>query len=454
MIYLENTTESQRVFIPRTDIEASAYHPSTGGTEQYYAGQNIEITPSNVINVTGLTEAIQEQISGITMDYATTAQVETMISAATSDFVTSGDVESQITSQTQNLVTSGDVETMISAATSGMVTTDALTAYTPTNGFATINGSAITEGGNIEIQGGSSDYLPQIQTLPSPPDTEAVYNYNGVLIRYHTSPGKWGDWKGETSTLTYQNAVPGSLSLFYAVIPDELDGTALCGLGYIKSSTAQTQIWCFYDKIGLLKFYNNSSMTGSTLYTVSHNGEGETYINNSNVQCYVSWVGNVIQFRPANGYVQVWPFTDCTTNNSHFELAQELKYTYPISRDSSFNNLSPSSFPPYWTVRIDPDGTIMPGQKMSQASIYVNNNNYSNVVNFYGSKPGSINNIYVPITSGDTGTLCVSQGVNQAPVWKTIAQALGVDFWTGTQLEYDALGTPHNPTTLYFIKDV
>ena len=153
MVYLDNTTESQRVFIPRTDIQASAYHPSTGGTEQYYAGQNIEITPNNVINVTGLTEAI----SAATSDFVTSGEVQSQITASTQNLVTSGDVQTMITSATENFVTSADVESQITAATSGFVETSAMTAYTPTSGFATINGSAITEGGNIVIQGGGED---------------------------------------------------------------------------------------------------------------------------------------------------------------------------------------------------------------------------------------------------------------------------------------------------------
>ena len=44
-----------------------------------------------------------------------------------------------------NFVTSADVETQIDGN---------LSAYTPTSGFATINGSGITDGGNIVIQGG------------------------------------------------------------------------------------------------------------------------------------------------------------------------------------------------------------------------------------------------------------------------------------------------------------
>lgn len=56
---------------------------------------------------------------------------------------TSADVETQITNK--NYVTSATVQTQIDGN---------LSAYTPTSGFATINGSGITDGGNIVIQGG------------------------------------------------------------------------------------------------------------------------------------------------------------------------------------------------------------------------------------------------------------------------------------------------------------
>ena len=60
-----------------------------------------------------------------------------------SDFVTSADVKTQV--EAYNYVNSGDVKTQID---------NNLTAYTPTSGFATINGSGITDGGNLVIQGG------------------------------------------------------------------------------------------------------------------------------------------------------------------------------------------------------------------------------------------------------------------------------------------------------------
>ena len=69
-----------------------------------------------------------------------------------------------------NAVSSGDVATQISAATSGLAESSAvtqeiasaLTAYTPTSGFSTINGSAITSGGNITISGGSGETVVEL----------------------------------------------------------------------------------------------------------------------------------------------------------------------------------------------------------------------------------------------------------------------------------------------------
>lgn len=49
-------------------------------------------------------------------------------------------------------------ETILAAEIATKADADALTAYTPTTGFATINNSAITEGGNLVIQGGGANY--------------------------------------------------------------------------------------------------------------------------------------------------------------------------------------------------------------------------------------------------------------------------------------------------------
>lgn len=63
-----------------------------------------------------------------------------------SNYVTSAQVETQIVAK--NYVTSAQVETQIDTKAA---------AYTPTSGFSTINGSAITNGGDLVIQGGGGD---------------------------------------------------------------------------------------------------------------------------------------------------------------------------------------------------------------------------------------------------------------------------------------------------------
>lgn len=464
MVYFDNTTETQRVHIPRTNIEASAYHPSSGGTERYYAGTNIEITPTNVINVTGMTEAI---------------------SAATSDFVTSGDVQSQITSQTQNFVTSGDVETMVSgftttgdvetmitSATSGLATTqevenalsgkadttavtqsisNALTAYTPTNGFATINGSGITSGGNIVIEsGGDSTTLEKITTLPTEPVDGAVYNYNGVLIKFVNGAGKWGYWNGADVLRTYSRDMCDSATLFYGVIPGSMDGELAFGLGWIKGNTGGTQIWCYFN-LGndTIDVYDNSGKTGSVLYQIQRNAGSETYINNSSVQMYVSWKDNVIQLRPQNHYVQL--LIPCTTeiSTSHYELVQPLNRNYPVSMDMSLVNYT--STPSYYLTNFDyTTGEAYPGRPAYDKVIYINNSGYSSPWAYFSSNNNlPIQRMFVPTASGATGSLLVSQG-DTTPIFKTIAQALGIDFWTGSQDDYDAMAS-HNATTLYII---
>ena len=96
----------------------------------------------------------KQDISGMT-EYATTAFTESTYlkeHQSLSAYSTTEQMNQAIGSATA--ATTGWVESQ------GYITEhQSLSAYTPTSGFSTINGSAITEGGNIVIQGGSgSDY--------------------------------------------------------------------------------------------------------------------------------------------------------------------------------------------------------------------------------------------------------------------------------------------------------
>ena len=582
MIYLSNNTETQRVYIPRTNIDANAYNPSTGGTERYYAGDYIEITPTNVINVTGLTEAIESTVTGMTLNYATTGDVETMISAATVDFVTSGDVESQITAATQNLVTSGDVETMISgfttsgdvetmisSATSGMATTqdvenavsgkadtsavtesinnavsglasttyvdnsvsglasttyvdnsvsgkadtsavtesinnavsglasttyvdnsvsgkadtsavtesinnavsglasttyvdnsvsgkadtsavtevaNSLSAYTPTSGFSTVNGSAITEGGNIVIEAGGGDIIEEITTLPTSPENGAIYNYKGTLIRYVNGAGSWGEWSHLNFGTGYGIAqVPILYFFYYSVIPSEYDGTRLCQLTYIGTS-----VYAYFNLTGdTIDVYSSDSTAGTLVTSITRNASSETAvrISNSN-RFYVSWNDNVIEFRTTSNYEYIPNGNVCpaTSSTAHYEL---------VNIPDRVNFPNPSIEAASYLVGFNKNQKVIgPTKKANESTIYFNTSGYSanNIAKFVTISKGSSigDRWYIPMSSGETGSLCVAQGVNSAPIWKTIAQALGVDFWTGSQDDYDNMPS-HSPTTIYFI---
>lgn len=242
----------------------------------------------------------------------------------------------------------------------------------------------------------------------------------------------------------------GSATLFYGVIPESMDGELAFGLGWIKSTTGGTQIWCYFN-LGnnTIDVYNNSGKTGSVLYQIQRNAGSETYINNSSVQVYVSWNDNVIQLRPQNHYVQL--LIPCATeiSTSHYELSQPLSRNYPISRDMSLVPYGDS--PTYYLANFDyTTGEAYPGRPAYSRTIYINNSGYSSPLNcFSPNNSFPIQRMFVPTASGATGSLLVSQG-DTAPVFRTIAQALGIDFWTGSQDDYDAMAS-HNATTLYII---
>lgn len=116
---------------------------------------------------------VDSAISGISLDgYWTSAETQSAITAVENHLF---DVEQvtasaltelhdgllEVSGRTVDLsgyYTSGQTDAAISAATS---------LYTPTSGFSTINGSAITEGGNLVIQGGgdTQELQDQIDTL-------------------------------------------------------------------------------------------------------------------------------------------------------------------------------------------------------------------------------------------------------------------------------------------------
>ena len=189
---------------------------SSGVTPQEVQQQiNSALTPywDSAVTESAITEAVsglaseeyvQEALSGVNLDgYYTSAQTEeaitskNYITSAYTGFATSADVQtlsgSVVTlagnipdlsnywnsAQTQSAITAvedhlNDVEEVTASALTELHTgllevsarTPNMSAYTPTTGFSTINGSAITNGGNLVVQGGGdmSAYYTSAQT--------------------------------------------------------------------------------------------------------------------------------------------------------------------------------------------------------------------------------------------------------------------------------------------------
>ena len=213
-----------------------------GSGATYSAGANIDIDENNVISVTGITVPtklsdlqndedfvnsgdVASQINSALTGYSTTSEVEGMISGFTTsadvktqiegyNYINSGQAQTQIdnsisgkvdTTALTSYYTSAQTDTAIANAVSGKVDTSAMSAYTPTSGFSTINGSAITEGGDITIEGTSysagtgigieshiisvtGDYETVVELTQAQYDALTAYSENTTYIITDASP--------------------------------------------------------------------------------------------------------------------------------------------------------------------------------------------------------------------------------------------------------------------------
>lgn len=141
--------------------------------------------------VSGSVAGINEELSGITADIA---ELSGITSGIGEDITLLQTTVGNHTTDIQEL--SGSTEAIAGS----------FSAYTPTSGFSTINGSAITAGGNIVIEGGATSYylnemtqaeLAALYTLLESevgrPDTEGVLSANTINEKYsffagNTSP--------------------------------------------------------------------------------------------------------------------------------------------------------------------------------------------------------------------------------------------------------------------------
>lgn len=245
--YGKNTTY---VITDAPAVNLSAYTPTSGfstingnvitdggnivieGGNTYTAGANIDISTDNVISVTGITVPTSNTAFTNDAGYVTSGEVNTQIESkgyitgyTETDPVFQASAASGITSQditnwngkqpsgdyalrselptvpTSNTAFTNDAGYITDAALNGYATTaftestylkehQSLSAYTPTSGFSTINGSAITEGGNIVVEetpysGGTNiditDHIISVTGITIPTSNTAFTNDAGYV---------------------------------------------------------------------------------------------------------------------------------------------------------------------------------------------------------------------------------------------------------------------------------
>ena len=195
MIYLDNNTFQQEIFIPRSSVKNDA-------SPEYATKNELENAIENEVIRADEKYAAKTDL----LPYATTGWVESQ-DFATKEW-TDEQIQSAITSETERTEetyqkksemgiysTTNEVENMIDGAVSGKMDTSAMSAYTKTEDFATINGSAITSGGNLVIEATPytagtnidiTDHIISVTGITLPTKVSELVNDSGYITTADT----------------------------------------------------------------------------------------------------------------------------------------------------------------------------------------------------------------------------------------------------------------------------
>ena len=261
----------------------------------------VTITKTGLVSgeiTTGLTDSFNlPDVS----EFVTSADVKTQIEAY--NYVNSGDVETQLGGYDEyahqvfaekteipdvsNFVTSADVETQIDGN---------LSAYTPTSGFATINGSGITNGGNLVIQGGGgvdsglTERVDEIEEVTS----RALNDLNSRFSGY-TSTSNFATINGSGITNGGNLVIQGGGASYSAgtnidITDNVISVTGIDVSNYVTSADLATKV----DKTNVtansqVRKFTKWNSDGAINGTVGNNVYNHTiYINNSNLTTVLS----------------------------------------------------------------------------------------------------------------------------------------------------------------------
>ena len=576
MIYLENTTQSQQVYIPRQVIQTATtreINVITSGDvinmidsklEPYYTSAEtdtqienacgiesarceetyakIEDIPdvSDFITSGDAQEQINQSLDGYATEqwvedkhyltehqslsaYSTTEQMNSAISAATDDMATKTWVgeqgyltehqslsaystteqveemianESARTEQTyakpsdipdvSDFVDSGDVQTQID---------NNLSEYTKTNQFATINGSGITNGGNIVIQGGGGGQ--EYYAGENIDITDNVISVTGITIPDVSNFVTSADVKTQVEGYNYVNSgdVKEQIEDYHyitsASLPDVSD--------FITSADAKTQI---DESIGaesarceetyakpadipsvddFVTSADVKSQVEAYKYVTSGDVEGQItdrladYPNNEEVQNAIDYSAGELSgwvqenYAEKNDIPDVSDFvtsadveTQITEKNYVTSADVETQITnkhYITSADAktqieAYDYVTANDFDTFAEYVLDELDTYYTS---AQTNTAINNaiatesarceSTYAttgDVQTLSGNVQTALDSKYAPSTAGSAGQVVMSNGSGM-PSWSSFK------FWKGTKSQYDAIQVKDDDT-IYFVK--
>lgn len=350
-------------------------------------------------------------------------------------------------------------------------TEDTLSAYTPTSGFSTINGSAITSGGAIVIDSSASSAVTQAQydamvsagtidpdtiyvitdaptididdlaskrlqeldAAPSSPVDGDVVNFEDGVYKYVDGSGQTGFWSTTNNSPFSSNTSELGFALAFSHIPN--------GQQILEFRRSNNGNWKqFKMENGVINVYDNSGSTPSTAITKNGGVVRVVSLSNSSYWIEVDYRDNYIGFYK-NDSTQLQNLWDGITSGSHYE---KISIPEPLP----FINADYYGIP-RWNQRGEVIGLQ---QSINTKTLYFNTTGSSSSYRwdlFYGSNGNTPARMFVPTTSGIQGQVLTSAG-NAEPTWQTMIKAVKI-----SSNDYDALvqaGTT-DENTLYLIVD-
>jgi hypothetical protein len=288
----------------------------------------------------------------------------------------------------------------------------------------------ITDAPTIDIDDLASKRLQQLSSTPSGLTNGDIINLSDGAYKYVDGSGQTGFWSTSPVWAFTANTNELGFAISFSHIPE---GQLI--LEFRRNGSGNWKQ--FKMEYGVLKVYDNSGSTPSTVITKNSGIVRVNSLSSSNYWIEVLYRDNYIGFFK-NGNTQLQNLWNGKTSTAHLE---KLSIPEPVP----FINANYYGIP-YWNQ----NGEVI-GRRYSieTKTMYFNTTGTSSSYRwdlFYGTMGNTPARMFVPTQSGTEGQVLTSAG-NAEPTWQTMIKAVKI-----TSDEYEALATK-DPNTLYLLVD-